>query len=773
MAPGARILRPAFVLEGQMASDKDGRRAKQEAAGATGSPVWVLLEKLVGYVDDLGAILLGAAALLTALALLGLTRGALTDAWSGLLSRWMGWGVVVVPLTLAAGAVLLVFRRQGRPVEIPWTRIIAFEVALAAALALLSVLDGMSLPRAEAGEGGGLIGWGLATLLRSLAGSWGRVLILVAAIGGFGWLALRGAGERLGAWRQARAEDRRRESPIGAAAQPSGSAGSATAAPALAPDKSPRPAVPREYRKNFKVASARPERPTGRRKRDERLPPLDIFERGDSASVTSAEVNHAAGMIEKTLSEFGLPAKVVDFRTGPAVTRFAVEPGYVEHSVTDGEAKRQKVRVSQVSALASDLALALSAPSLRIEAPVPGQAYIGIEVPNRRPALVRMRTILDSDAFQAVGSPLAIALGRDVAGSPIVADLASMPHLLVAGTTGSGKSVCLTALTVCLVATNTPDDLRLVLIDPKMVELVRFNGLPHLFGKVETDLKRIIGVLRWCTLEMDRRYKLLEEARARDLEVYNQKARRTRGLERLPRIVVMLDELADLMMMAPDQTERTLVRLAQMARATGIHLVVATQRPSTDIVTGLIKANFPARISFAVASGVDSRVILDGPGAETLLGRGDMLFLSPESSAPVRVQGVYVGDREIERLVEHWRSQSAAEEEELEGPAPVAQAAPWEEVLNRPAEAEAQDDVLEKAIALVKKTGRASASMLQRRLRLGYPRAARLMDELEELGVIGRPQSGGKTREVLVRGEKDEAQAEDEDWDDEEEGDEA
>ncbi len=533
-------------------------------------------------------------------------------------------------------------------------------------------------------------------------------------------------------------------------------------------DKAPRPRVPREYRKSFKVAQPRAERAPGPRKRDERLPPLDIFERGDSASVPSAEVNPAAGMIEKTLAEFGLPAKVIDFRTGPAVTRFAVEPGYVEHAASDGEAKRQKVRVSQVSALASDLALALSAPSLRIEAPVPGQPYIGIEVPNRRSALVRLRTILESETFRAIGSPLAIALGRDVAGAPVVADLASMPHLLVAGTTGSGKSVCLTALTVCLVANNTPDDLRLVLIDPKMVELVRFNGLPHLFGKVETDLKRIIGVLRWCTMEMDRRYKLLEEARARDIDAYNQKARRGRGVERLPRVVVMLDELADLMMMAPDQTERTLVRLAQMARATGIHLVVATQRPSTDIVTGLIKANFPARISFAVASGVDSRVILDGPGAETLLGRGDMLFLSPESSSSVRVQGAYVGDREIERLVEHWRGQ--ADEEEAPAQVAAVEAAPWEEVLSRPSEAEEQDDILEKAIALVKQTGRASASMLQRRLRLGYPRAARLMDELEELGVIGRPQSGGKTREVLVRGEdRDAGEGDDSEWDDEDE----
>jgi len=305
--------------------------------------------------------------------------------------------------------------------------------------------------------------------------------------------------------------------------------------------------------------------------------------------------------------------------------------------------------------------------------------------------------------------------------------------------------VCITALTACLVMNNAPEELRLVMIDPKMVELVRFNGLPHLLGKVETDLERITGVLRWCTIEMDRRYKLLEEAKAREIESYNQKMRRRKDGETLPRIVVLVDELADLMMMAPDQTERTLVRLAQMARAVGIHLVVATQRPSTDIVTGLIKANFPARISFAVASGVDSRVILDSQGAESLLGKGDMLFLSPEASAPVRLQGAFVGDREIEKVVEFWRVER--EQEAPEAPP----SAPWEEVLTRSGVEEEPDDVLERAIEIVRQTGQASASMLQRRLRIGYPRAARLMDQLEEMGLVGRVQAGGRTREVLIR----------------------
>jgi S-DNA-T family DNA segregation ATPase FtsK/SpoIIIE len=461
------------------------------------------------------------------------------------------------------------------------------------------------------------------------------------------------------------------------------------------------------------------------------------------------DINMTAGLIEKTLAEFGIPARVVGFRVGPTVTQFAVEPGFVEKTgpSNEGESARQKVRVSQISALARDLALALSAERLRIEAPVPGRPYVGIEVPNVRTSVVRLRPILEAELFYRLNSPLAVALGRDVSGQPVVADLARMPHVLIAGTTGSGKSVCIAALTTCLVMNNTPEDLRLVMIDPKMVELVRFNGLPHLFGKVETDLERILGVLRWTVAEMDRRYRLLEASHSRNLDSYNRKARRRRGEEPLPRIVLLIDELADLMMSAPDQTEPALVRLAQMARATGIHLVVATQRPSTDVVTGLIKANFPARISFAVASSVDSRVILDSTGAESLLGRGDMLFIPPEASAPLRCQGVMVSDPEVERVITFW--QKAAQREEPEAP-------PWEELLAQETMLADRDDLIQKAIEVVRETQRASASLLQRRLRIGYPRAARLVDELEELGVIGPAQGGGREREVLIEKNEDE-----------------
>ncbi len=716
-----------------MRESKTERPPKAESRAAS-HPPWSA--RVLGAIDDLGAILFAAAALITALGLVGWTQGRLVDPWAGLLRRWLGWGSGLMPLALAATSAGFVLRRTGRMRAVHWARVVALEMTAAVLLALLALLEGIDLPRAEAGYGGGLVGWGLARLATDAFGEIGGTVAL-ALVGLVGLMV----GLRRGA-PQLRVPVLQPSAPTvtPSRAQEGQSPGRQKSA---APTKTATP-LPSQFRKRFRVTPRGPE-PRVSVERDERLPPLDFLERGESPSITAPEVNRAAGLIEKTLAEFGLPVRVVDFRAGPAVTQFAVEPGFVEHTAPEGETRRQKVRVSQISALASDLALALSAPSLRIEAPVPGQPYVGIEMPNRRPALVRLRPLLETEAFQSVASPLAVALGRDVAGAAVVADLASMPHLLVAGTTGSGKSVCLTALTTCLAVNNTPDDLRLVLIDPKMVELVRFNGLPHLLGKVETDLERIAGVLRWCTQEMDRRYRLLEENRARDLEAYNRKARRRRDKERLPRLVVILDELADLMMLTPDQTERTLVRLAQMARATGIHLVVATQRPSTDIVTGLIKANFPARISFAVASSVDSRVILDTTGAETLLGRGDMLFLSPEASSPVRVQGAFVSDLEIERLIDHWQEQAPAE-----GPVSLARA-PWDDVLRLEKDAEEKDDILEQAIALVKRTGYASASMLQRRLRLGYPRAARLMDQLEELGVIGRAQTGGRTREVLLR----------------------
>ncbi len=719
---------------------------------------WDLLERILPYLDDLLAVLTASLSLVTFIGLLGLTSGALISPWVSLLEVWLGLGAWLVPILLGFIGLALIRRSVGRPLKVPWVAVICGEIAGLALLGLLSVLEGLSLPAAESGFGGGLVGWGIGTLLADGLGIVGSGLALGGICLVFGFFSLQGllnsvdSFSRLLVWVQ--------PSPSPRGGSPAQSHGPAPTllGPAQRRSKGRSARLPEAYRKDFRLPEAPDERRRAPMSRDQRLPPLSLLEEGELARVSAKEINRAAGLIEKTLADFGLPVRVVDFRSGPSVTQFAVEPGYLEQAGPDGSLRKHKVRVSQISGLANDLALALSAPRLRIEAPVPGRSYVGVEVPNQRAATVRLRPILESEAFASIGSPLAIGLGRNVAGAAVAADLAAMPHLLIAGTTGSGKSVAITALATCLTVNNSPDDLRLVMVDPKMVELVRFNGLPHLFGKVETDLERIIGVLRWCTMEMDRRYRLLEAAQARDIDSFNNKARRNRDGERLPRVVVMIDELADLMMMAPDQTEQTLVRLAQMARAVGIHLVVATQRPSTDIVTGLIKANFPARISFATASSTDSRVILDSQGAETLLGRGDMLYLAAEASAPVRIQGAFVDDREVDQLIRYWRRADPDAEQEDED-----QSAPWESLLVRQATLEEHDDIIERAIDVVTSEGEASASLLQRRLRVGYPRAARLMDELEELGVVGRAQSGGKTREVLIDPEDDPLMAGDED----------
>jgi S-DNA-T family DNA segregation ATPase FtsK/SpoIIIE len=366
---------------------------------------------------------------------------------------------------------------------------------------------------------------------------------------------------------------------------------------------------------------------------------------------------------------------------------------------------------------------------------------VGIEVPNDEISVVRLRAIVESDSFDKLKSPLAAGLGRDVSGAPIVFDLAKLPHLLVAGTTGSGKSVCINAIISCLIFNNTPEDLQLVMVDPKKVELIRFNGIPHLIGRVETEADRAVGVLRWLTAEMDRRYEMFTQVGARNLNGYNRKIARRKDVKKLPHMAVFIDELADLMHTYPGDVERTLCRLAQMARATGIHLMVATQRPSTDVITGLIKANFPARLSFSVASGTDSRVILDKVGAEHLLGKGDMLFLPPDANAPQRIQGVFVHDLEIERIVNHW--QQAMPDFE---PTP----APWEDLIARHALLDETDSLLEQAIEIVQKQDYVSTSFLQRRLRVGYPRAARIMEHLYEMGLVEDPKTGGKTRRTQI-----------------------
>ncbi|MFP3853172.1 MAG: DNA translocase FtsK [Anaerolineales bacterium] len=714
---------------------------QKKARTAADMELGPMFTRVQNTLDDVGVILLAAAVLILTLGMAGWTRGLVIDPIVNALWRWLGLGAIIVPAGLAYLTYRLARRALGKPTPLRYSRLIALELLFLALLGLLSALAGTTLASAEQGWGGGIIGWGLAVLVTDLLGSFGAGIVFAALVLLLAAYVALDIVRRRGSLRQAVEKIQQVEEEVGRSVEAAGTRNGARR-------RRRGGRLPSEFRKQFEMPDASDDRIEVELSRQSELPPLELLETGGAQRITSKEINRTAGLIEKTLADFGIPARVVDFRAGPSVTQFAVEPGYLEQTGSGGDSKRAKVRVSQISGLANDLALALSAPRLRIEAPVPGQPYVGVEVPNQRGSVVRLRPLLESEAFNRIESPLAIALGRNVAGVSVAADLAAMPHLLIAGTTGSGKSVAITAIATCLAMNNTPDELRMVMVDPKMVELLRFNGLPHLLGKVETDLERIVGVLRWCTLEMDRRYRLLEKAEARDIDGYNRRVAKRRGEDRLPRVVVLLDELADLMMMAPDQTERTLVRLAQMARAVGIHLVVATQRPSTDIVTGLIKANFPARMSFATASGTDSRVILDTPGAETLLGKGDMLYLSPEASAPVRIQGVFVSDQEVARLIEFWQRTELQVVEEEEDP-------PWEEHLARQEVLEEHDDMIQQAIEVVTEEGEASASLLQRRLRVGYPRAARLMDELEELGVVGRPQSGGKTREVLISESED------------------
>jgi S-DNA-T family DNA segregation ATPase FtsK/SpoIIIE len=478
----------------------------------------------------------------------------------------------------------------------------------------------------------------------------------------------------------------------------------------------------------------------------------DVLDAGTAPTVNEDFIRQRAHLIEETLASFGAPAQVVEISRGPTITQFGVEPLFVE---TRGG--RTRVRVSKIASLSDDLALALAAPRIRIQAPVPGHSYVGIEVPNDEMALVALRDILESEPFQRNKTPLRFALGQDVAGLPITANLESMPHLLIAGTTGSGKSVCVNSILSCFLINNTPNELELVLIDPKRVELTSYNGIPHLaHGPVVVEIERVVDVLRWVAGEMDRRYHEFAKVGARNIADYNARMQLQSG-RRLSFLVLVIDELADLMMIAPDQTEKTITRLAQLARATGIHMILATQRPSVDVVTGLIKANFPARIAFAVASGVDSRVILDQPGAERLLGRGDMLFQAPDAAAPARLQGVFVSDPEIQKVVDFWKDQkaqlsphaplSASVGTGLPDDVPLKQKALWEDM-----ESSDTDPLLNEAIGLIRREGRASVSMLQRRMRIGYTRAARLVDVMEDRGIVGPPEPNSQVRTVLDYG---------------------
>ncbi len=508
------------------------------------------------------------------------------------------------------------------------------------------------------------------------------------------------------------------------------------------------------------------------------LPALELLsQQRVEGLISDDERRLRARVIEETLASFKVEARVVGVNTGPAVTQFELQPAV-------------GVKVSKITTLEKDLALALAAESIRIEAPIPGKNAVGIEIPNSAIATVSLREVIDSEEFEANRGRLRLPLGKDISGAPVVADMTRMPHLLVAGATGSGKSVAINAFLCGLLLCHTPDELKLILVDPKMVELIVYNQIPHLLSPVVTELERVVPTLKWATREMERRYKIFARHGVRNLDSYKQLSHKRADLEPMPYIVIVIDELADLMMLAPDEIETYICRLAQMARATGIHLIIATQRPSVDVITGLIKANFPSRIAFAVTSQVDSRVILDVPGADQLLGRGDMLYMAADSAKLVRIQGTYVSDREVERLVEFWRNAAPPSDTKqlasrpggslgvsgppfsgtLPGPRPAADAVaptttpavdgnpaptPADEQFRPPAEflsSDEQDDLLPQAIDLVRHHQRASASLLQRRMRIGYSKAAQLIDLLEQQGIVG-PAEGGRSREVLIRPE--------------------
>lgn len=696
--------------------------------------------------------------LLTFLSLLSSNHGSIIGIWVTAIHTAFGWGMYLLPLTLVALGLWLILRHFDRLPQLALERAIGLIFIY---LNILTVLHFLSFPEnrsvnfemAAEGQGGGYVGGLIFAALRTALGWGGTAVALVA------WLLIALAltldvsvldlfswtippMQRL--YRTFRLPFVRAWISLVKWVKSELSSGPPIEGPLL-PDA---PAT-MEIDSILQPLAPSTEADTPQWV----LPPVDeILEENGEVIFDDDMDRQRARVIEETLASFGAPAKVVEINRGPTITQFGVEPGFV-----DSRGGQMRVRVSKISSLADDLALALAARRIRIQAPVPSKGYVGIEVPNDEISLVALGDVIDSEAFKRLKSPLRFGLGQDVAGKAVAADLALMPHLLIAGATGSGKSVCVNSLICCLLLHNTPDELRMVMVDPKRVELTGYNGIPHLLAPVVVELERVVGALQWVAREMDQRYQRLAQAGARNIHDYNNRLV-AQGEKKLPYLVVIIDELADLMMLAPDETERTITRLAQLARATGIHLVIATQRPSVDVVTGLIKANFPARIAFAVASGVDSRVILDQPGAERLLGRGDMLFQAPDAAAPVRLQGTFVSEIEIQRLVQYWRSFYSSSEltpalpgtpvDALPPGIPLKQMELWEEMVPE----EDMDPLFDEAVDLIRREGRASISMLQRRLRIGYTRAARMIETMQRKEIVGPSQPGTQGLEVLDYG---------------------
>lgn len=729
-----------------------------------------------------------AAAALAAVSLLTDRAGLVGAAFATAMRQLLGQAALVLPICIAAAGVVLLLRRSGLRFGVPSVGLSMIGLCLAAFLHV-------SVPRAEAwdaafaGHGGGLIGAAIALTLEDFVGPPGRAVLLVAlTVIGFvlvtrlsvgdllqdmqesladGWhgLVRRRGGEAAAetavtveteiepevapSTRTRRQRARGREEEEAPDQRDGDDAPPLDVAPApviqvrTAPE--PRQAPPAKARQAAADTAADAAAGTaeatvsGERAAEPghyELPPLSLLRAGSgSRQVGREELMQRSQLLEQTLRSFGVEARVTEIHPGPAVTRYELQPA-------------PGVRVSRITNLQQDLALALAAQQIRIEAPVPGKAAIGIEVPNREIDAVMLRDLLESPELQQAASPLTVALGRDIAGRPVAANLERMPHLLIAGATGSGKSVCINTIIMSLLLRARPDEVKLMLIDPKMVELNNYSGVPHLTAPVITDPKKAAGYLLGAVKEMERRYELFSQAGVRDIDRYNALIAEQSGRSAppaLPKQVIIIDELADLMMVAPVDVEDAIARLSAMARAAGLHLILATQRPSVDVITGVIKANIPSRIAFAVASQIDSRTILDAGGAERLLGRGDMLFLPVGAAKPVRVQGAYVSEAEIEAVVSYCRQQVE----------PVYEAealAVSERETKDPGQDRPADALLGKAVWVVLEHGQASVSVLQRRLRISYNRAARLIDDMEAAGWIG-PHQGSKPRDVLITSE--------------------
>jgi len=664
-----------------------------------------------------------------------------------------GWAKWAVPILLFSMGMLMIGKDKHSLGALHYIGVIILLWSLAALLHFF--VDPLDWDLAlEQGKGGGYLGWSLAIMVMKLVGFWAGIIVLLAllfiglmlmfnstlsAIFSKGATPIRLAFHPLSfLFRRAKearlARDYDDEETVDeeiAAIAESGEEEAAedtfSAHPISASTPKKKVAAEPEERKGWKPTNIKIDLP------------LDLLN-SKTSKPSAGDVKSSLAIIQSTLEKFGIPVEMGEVSVGPTVTQYTLKP-------------EEGIKLSRITGLNNDLSMALAAHPVRIEAPIPGKALVGIEVPNKSVAVVPLREILESDAFKKRTSNLLTALGKDVAGQVWLDNIGKMPHLLVAGATGSGKSVMLNALIVSLLYQNNPDDLKFIMVDPKRVELTVYNGLPHLLTPVITEVSKTINALKWCLNEMDRRFETLSKSHKRDIEGYNQVAK-----EKMPYIIFIIDELADLMIVAAKDMEAGIVRLAQMARAVGIHLILATQRPSVNVITGTIKANMPARIAFSVASGIDSRTILDSLGAEKLLGRGDMLFSNVSLSKPKRIQGALITDQEIKRVVNYIKEKSGepqylaeiVERQKVSGVAGVGIDGASDD----------DDELLNEAKELIINSGKASASYLQRRLSIGYARAARLLDLLEEAGVIG-PSNGSKPREILVSQEQYAALVED------------